>query len=320
MIIFINHTLGNVNEKEACNIKNDHLDYYTLNDHTLGKTVHNIDLKQDVPQLVIDQILKDVSQHKLLIFKNQGVISSQRQVEIGQWFGQTEKQIPSHKHNKSPHDHILRVSNDVQEGSIGIGRNGYGWHIDGSYYPKPNSHALYHIIRCTSVGHTYFVDLAIVIENLDEQTRDFWWKLSWKSCRAGTLVHPLIYPHPDTGQPTMVFNLYLSFIKVHSQKSTKLSDLFILDYGTDQEKVYSEVETEAIAKSIAQELDKYRYVHQWQPGDLLITDNLAVAHMASPGTQYDRTEVGLRVMHRVTVNGKYQPIDLRLINDNKSSK
>ena len=189
-----------------------------------------------------------------------------------------------------------------------IGTAGYGWHIDGSYYAKPNSHALYHIIQRTSVGHTYFVDLTKVLENLDDKLRDFWWRLSWKSRRSGTLVHPLVYPHPVSGQPTMVFNLYLN-TKI---KGSRVSDQFILDYGTALEKVYSESETEAIAKSIAQELDKYRYIHQWQPGDLVIIDNLAVAHMASPGTQYDRKEVGLRVMHRVTINGRHKPIDLRL--------
>ena len=52
-------------------------------------------------------------------------------------------------------------------------------------------------------------------------------------------------------------------------------------------------------------------MHKWEQGDLIITDNLAVAHMASPGTQYSRNEVGLRVMHRVTVHGKYEPMKLK---------
>ena len=303
MIISSIQSLESTSDNKVCSVQ----DNYSLNDHVLGKIVHNIDLKQDVPQSIIDQIIKDVKEHKLLIFRNQGVIPAERHVEIGKWFGPTEYQARGHQHIKSPHKHIMRVSNDINEGKIGIGLEGYGWHIDGSYRPKPNSYALYHTIQSTSVGHTYFVDLTTVMENLDEETKHFWWRLSWKSHRADTLVHPLVYPHPISGYPTMVFNLYLSCFK----KKKRVKDLFILDYGTPQEKVCSDVETEAIAKSIAQELDKYRYVHEWQPGDLVILDNLAVAHMASPGTQYDREEVGLRVMHRVVTYGKYRPIDIR---------
>ena len=45
---------------------------------------------------------------------------------------------------------------------------------------------------------------------------------------------------------------------------------------------------------------------QWQPGDFLISDNLAVAHEASPQTQMSVLDVGLRVMHRTTVAGRHR--------------
>ena len=43
--------------------------------------------------------------------------------------------------------------------------------------------------------------------------------------------------------------------------------------------------------------------HQWQAGDLLLVDNLAVAHLAAPATQAPPEEGGLRVLHRVVVAG-----------------
>ena len=43
---------------------------------------------------------------------------------------------------------------------------------------------------------------------------------------------------------------------------------------------------------------------RWADGDLVMVDNLAVAHLASPGTQKPPTEeVGLRLMRRTTVEG-----------------
>ena len=44
---------------------------------------------------------------------------------------------------------------------------------------------------------------------------------------------------------------------------------------------------------------------QWQPGDFIISDNLAVAHEASPQTQLTTMDVGLRVMHRTTIAGQH---------------
>lgn len=50
------------------------------------------------------------------------------------------------------------------------------------------------------------------------------------------------------------------------------------------------------------------YAHEWEEGDFLITDNLALAHEAAPETQYPVQEVGLRILHRTTVAGIHVPI------------
>lgn len=47
---------------------------------------------------------------------------------------------------------------------------------------------------------------------------------------------------------------------------------------------------------------------QWRAGDFAINDNLGLAHYASEGTQGDRAEVGLRILHRTTVLGGEETI------------
>ena len=42
-------------------------------------------------------------------------------------------------------------------------------------------------------------------------------------------------------------------------------------------------------------------------GDFIISDNLAVGHEATPETQLPQEEVDLRIMHRTTVKGLYEP-------------
>lgn len=49
------------------------------------------------------------------------------------------------------------------------------------------------------------------------------------------------------------------------------------------------------------------YIHDWEDGDFLITDNLALAHEAEPETQLPVSQVGLRILHRVTVAGEHAP-------------
>lgn len=53
-----------------------------------------------------------------MIFKNQGIISGSRHVEISRWFGELESTF--YKHPKSPHPDVFRVSNDKNEGCTGI--------------------------------------------------------------------------------------------------------------------------------------------------------------------------------------------------------
>lgn len=53
----------------------------------------------------------------MLIFKDQGIISGDRHVEISRWFGELESTF--YKHPKSPHPDVFRVSNDRNEGCTG---------------------------------------------------------------------------------------------------------------------------------------------------------------------------------------------------------
>lgn len=48
-------------------------------------------------------------------------------------------------------------------------------------------------------------------------------------------------------------------------------------------------------------------VFQWEEGDFIISDNLAVGHEATRETQLPRDDVGLRVLHRTTIMGTVPP-------------
>ena len=116
----------------------------------LGAEVIGIDLKANVGEDVIAKIKKDVTEYRLLIFRNQGVISGDRQVEISKWFGALESTF--YKHPNSPHPDVFRVSNNEEDGCTGVGRT--GWHIDGSFQSSPFGYSLYHIVSVPNSGDT----------------------------------------------------------------------------------------------------------------------------------------------------------------------
>ena len=127
------------------------------------------------------------------------------------------------------------------------------------------------------------------------------------SDRRTNISHPLIYKHPETKKPVLCFHL-------------GMTDSFILHCDNDAtttanagSRLMSHSETRNILKGIHNEIvkdmanDDLVYKHEWKPGDFIISDNLAVGHEASPETQYVRSDVGLRVMHRVTIAGIHKP-------------
>lgn len=57
----------------------------------------------------------------MLVFKDQGVITGDRHVEISKWFGELE--VTFYQHERSPHPQIFRVSNDPNEGCTGKNYN-----------------------------------------------------------------------------------------------------------------------------------------------------------------------------------------------------
>jgi len=265
---------------------------YKLRPIKLGCEIIDFDLSSDdISKDTIEQIRSDVAKHKIVIFRNQTDLPPEKHLEVAGWFGNVESTF--HNHPRAPSLDIFRVSNDDDEGCTHVGRT--GWHIDGSFMPKPFSHSLYHIISAPICSSTSFVSLSDVIKEMGKDRRLFWNRL-WMVSGKG-LVHPLIYTHPITGLPTLCFHL-------------GMTEGFILDYGSPNARELNISQSFHVLQQIREEILKNPgniYHHKYQPGDFIISDNLAVGHEASPDTQWPREQIGLRVMHRVTVGGTTKP-------------
>ena len=69
-----------------------------------GVEVNGIDLRRLVDRETVDAIKEDVSRYRLMVFRGQGVVSGDRQVEISHWFGELD--CPFYKHPASPHPEV----------------------------------------------------------------------------------------------------------------------------------------------------------------------------------------------------------------------
>ena len=61
------------------------------------------------------------------------------------------------------------------------------------------------------------------------------------------------------------------------------------------------------SRHILPNIANFRRHLYYKAGDFIVSDNLAVGHEASASTQRPPSEIGLRVMHRVTIAGKTRP-------------
>ena len=255
-----------------------------------GVQVHGIDLKHVLPSGTREEIMELVDKHRLVVFRDQGIVSGVRQVEISRWFGPLESTF--YKHPMSPDPDVFRVSNDPSQGCTGVGRT--GWHVDGSFQPSPFSHALYHIVNVPTRGSTVFLPLTEFLDSLDPAYRQKLERLSMLSDRRSvSLAKKVVYKHPITGAPTMCFHL-------------GMISGFVYDAGTPQERCTDRKETALLLDELEGEILSRKsmvYPHKWEQGDFIISDNVALAHEADVYTQSPVEQVGLRVMHRTTTQG-----------------
>ena len=69
-----------------------------------GVEVRGIDLRKDIDPETVAVIKRDVAEYRLVLFRDQGVVSGHRQVDISRWFGELD--CPFHKHPASPHPEV----------------------------------------------------------------------------------------------------------------------------------------------------------------------------------------------------------------------
>lgn len=275
------------------------------NPSEIGAEVTGVDLSGPLSAEAVSTITEAFGKYRILLFTGQS-ITVEQQIAFSQIFGALEE-FPTPEDRAEGYRTVLRVTNierdtgkiksldDPVHRSFTLGTS--SWHIDSSFRMLPSAASfLYAIEIPDDGGDTMFADTTLAYASLSEKQRtkldtlvvlhDFAETRRRHNLPPRSLAvqnatppvrHPLVAARPN-GSRALFIGSHAAGIEGMSYKDARL----LLD---DLEK--------------AATMPQFTYRHQWQPGELIMYDNICVMHQAMP---YDLTGAR-RLLHRTTIAG-----------------
>ncbi len=257
---------------------------------TLGATVEGVDLNRELDRAVFAQVLRALGEYGVLRFPKQH-LEPDRQMAFSQRFGSLEINVAG-AFQEPGHPEVMILSNmkDVTGRPIGARDAGQDWHTDMSYSETIAFANVLYALKVPQrggrpLGGTEFANMHAAYDGLPEELKtrldgmsvlhDFnkFWDMMLK--RPGTwrkpltaeqrakkppVSHPIFLVHPITGRKVLYCNpgYAIRINELPEAESDELLD-FLFDHQLQA---------------------KYRYVHRWSEGDVLLWDDIGTLHNA----------------------------------------
>ena len=262
----------------------------------LGAEVYGIDLSAPRPTTELIEALEyEMAARGFLVFKQQNELTPEHFLAASCWWGGQSIHSTHGVHPATPgrNRDIFRLSNDPKIGIPGVGPQ---WHNDGSFNPETFSHAGYHIIRpAERGGGTCFAHQGAAFDALPIELQAYWQRLSSVNSNSG-VIHPLVHTHPISGKKCVWLHLGMTGAVLEKLDDEDSFRLLEADELTQLCRRYNALLDAGFNEG-------YAINYDYQQGDCLFIDNLAVAHRAAPEAHLPVEQQGLRIMHRSTVRG-----------------
>jgi taurine dioxygenase len=268
-----------------------------------GAEISGLDLTEDLPQAVIDQVQEAWHTHQMLVIRGQD-LNLEQQLRFAGRFGELgeRKQAPDALRERTEgilqtDKHTLLVSNMVVDGKpVGAFGDGDMWyHIDSGYAESPYKYTfLYGMELPSTGGNTLFANTYMAYETLPQALKDkiegrmalhiHEYKRSEKVDISGDIsgsphwFHPVVIRHPETGRRALFVDRLM----------TRRIE------GLDPE------ESESVLNQLFDHAEnpKNVYEHVWKLKDLVMWDNRCLIHGR---TWFPKEEN--RLLRRCTVEG-----------------
>ncbi len=269
----------------------------------VGAEVSGIDLSEPLTQDVVELLNTAFNNHVALVFRGQDLTEAQ-QLAFAENFGPLGLRRRAPKQIKggmaATAASTMLVTNIPEEAGKDAGSYGDGemwFHGDSCYYEVPNRATFLYSVELPSTGgNTKVNSMYAAYDNLpaklkeklegrrvlqvhDHKRRE---RLDLDTIDLDELRHfwqPIFVTHPKTGRRSLYVNRLMS-AAIEGLERAESDD--ILD------RLFEVVEDPAIV-----------YEHVWQPGDLLMWDNICSVHAR---TDFPREE--RRLLRRCTVGGE----------------
>jgi taurine dioxygenase len=262
-----------------------------LNNSTFGVQIEGIKCSPPPSEAQLSQIRELVYTHGLVVIRQGTPVAQKEQVAFSQALDPHKKGLYfQHAHHSLAEDpHIYRVSNDDAHG---IKTFGGAFHHDGLFEEELFCMDVFCMVQVPPHGFaSYYADVRQVAERMAAQHPDAMQRLSQlKSVYIPSGVqHHNAFTHPITGDKLVMPCGYGMIEPLEGGEVAKVSK-----HEKDRlQKLYSELMGAA----------DVQYKHAWEPGDVVVLDNLAVAHRAPTREEHLEIEGGVRVLHRCCILG-----------------
>jgi taurine dioxygenase len=256
---------------------------------TLGASIEGVNLARELPPAALDSIVQALGRHGVLRFPAQA-LSALELKRFSACLGELEVNVIG-AFQEPHHPEVMTLSNIVEDGKpIGLGDAGQSWHADMSYSKVIAFANVLHAVKVPlrdgkPLGATEFCDMCAAYDDLPAELKrelagktalhDFnkYWEMMRRrpgNTRAPLtqqqratkppVPHPVVLTHPISGRKALYAN---------PGYAVRIDEL-------------AEAESERLLEFLFahQTQDKYRYVFNWQAGDVLIWDNLRTIHQA----------------------------------------
>ena len=257
---------------------------------TLGATVEGVDLNRELDHASFAVILRALGEYGALRFPRQA-LSAERQMAFSQRFGSLEINVAG-AFQEPGHPEVMILSNMKDETGRPIGARdaGQDWHTDMSY---SETIAFANVLYALKVprrdgkplGGTEFANMHAAYADLPDELKtrlngmtalhDFnkFWDMMLK--RPGTwrkplspeqrakkppVSHPVFLTHPITGKQVLYCNPGYA-IRINELPGAESDEVleFLFEHQLQA---------------------KYRWVHRWSEGDVLLWDDIGTLHNA----------------------------------------
>lgn len=228
-------------------------------------------VRLDAPSAQLDVRLQAaLLEHGLLVIRDQHLTPEQH-VQASTLFGELET-FPPAPGQIAGLPQVFRLASRVNEGYRDVGRY---WHSDGSFRTRPTPISIWHSVAVPEQGgDTLFTDLREAYRVLSDEEKGMAREV--QTFHRNGVQHPLVKVHPHTGEAALYLNVALT---------AAIANMDTREAG----ELIAHVDTHLSRPGAV-------YRHEWRPGDVVVADNLRVAHRATVTAPEFR-----RVLDRTTI-------------------